>query len=140
MCRADWGRDRETLRAVRHAVFVQEQQVPEDLEWDGEDQDAVHLLARDGAGRPVGTARLLPSGQTGRMAVLSPWRRHGVGSGLLRAILSIAREPGRPTPFLNAQVAAIGFYHRLGFVPVGPEFDEAGIPHRRMVPAADETA
>lgn len=136
--RAEWDRDGPALKDVRHRVFVDEQQVPEDLEWDGEDENAVHLLARDAAGKAIGTARLLATGQIGRMAVLPEWRRRGVGSALLREILAIAGESGRPRPFLNAQVSALGFYARLGFRAVGAELEEAGIPHRRMVP--DEAA
>ncbi|MCU0834659.1 MAG: GNAT family N-acetyltransferase [Chromatiaceae bacterium] len=131
--RADWSRDREALRAIRECVFVREQSVPAELEWDGGDECAIHLLAVDADGESIGTARLLPSGQIGRMAVLPEWRRRGVGSALLEATLAIANEPGQPAPFLNAQTAVIDFYQRQGFVPEGGEFMEAGIPHRRMV-------
>jgi len=131
--RADWSRDREALRAIRERVFVAEQSVPAELEWDGEDECAIHLIAVDEAGRAIGTARLLPTGQIGRMAVLPAWRRRGVGSALLQGALVIAREPGRPAPFLNAQSAVLDFYQRHGFLPEGGEFMEAGIPHRRMV-------
>lgn len=133
MRRADWSRDREALRAIRECVFVREQSVPAELEWDGEDQGAIHFLAVDANGLAIGTARLLPSGQIGRMAVLPQWRRRGVGSALLQAALAVASEPGQPAPFLNAQTAVIDFYQRHGFVPEGGEFMEAGIPHRRMV-------
>ena len=131
--RADWSRDRAALRAVRQRVFVAEQSVPAELEWDGEDEGARHLLAVDAEGQAIGTARLLPSGQIGRRAVLPAWRRRGVGSALLAAALVIATEPGRPAPFLNAQTAVLDFYRRHGFVPEGGEFMEAGIPHCHMV-------
>jgi predicted GNAT family N-acyltransferase len=130
--RADWHRDRSALQAVRRMVFVAEQQVPEALEWDGLDAEAVHLLAEDHDGRAIGTARLLPSGQIGRMAVLRPHRRRGIGRALLLRLLSIAGGGGPPPPFLNAQVAAQDFYRQLGFEPDGDVFDEAGIPHVRM--------
>ncbi len=130
---ADWDQDRSELGRLRHRVFVVEQGVPEELEWDGEDACAVHLLALDRASRPIGVARLLPTGQIGRMAVLPEWRARGVGSALLREILRIARDQGHPSPFLNAQTTALGFYRRMGFIPVGEEFQEAGIPHRRMI-------
>jgi predicted GNAT family N-acyltransferase len=131
--RVDWTHERGKLRAVRIEVFVREQAVSESLEWDGRDQAAVHVLAEDDAGRPVGTARLLPSGQIGRMAVLPAWRGRGVGKALLRELLRIASADDFPLPFLNAQTSALPFYRRAGFVPVGEEFQEAGIPHRRMV-------
>jgi predicted GNAT family N-acyltransferase len=131
--RADWTRDGEVLRLIRRRVFIEGQGVPEDLEWDGQDQGATHLLARDGDGQPMGTARLLPTGQLGRMAVLPEWRGRGVGRALLRRALEIAAGAGLPAPFLNAQTSALPFYVRMGLKPVGKEFMEAGIPHCRMV-------
>ncbi len=131
---ADWERDHRALRQVRTLVFIEEQSVPEDLEWDRDDADAVHLLAVDAASWPIGTARLIATGQIGRMAVLPEWRNRGVGSTLLREILDIAREPGRPAPFLNAQVSALHFYLGMGFEQMGERFEEAGIPHQRMIP------
>jgi predicted GNAT family N-acyltransferase len=131
--RADWTRDGEVLRLIRRRVFIEGQGVHEDLEWDGQDEQATHLLAVDGRGRPIGTARLLPSGQIGRMAVVPEWRGRGVGHALLRRTLEIAAAQGQPHPFLNAQTTALPFYARMGLTPVGEEFMEAGIPHRRMV-------
>ncbi|MGD9409716.1 GNAT family N-acetyltransferase [Thiohalocapsa sp.] len=130
--RAQWERDNAALNAIRRQVFVREQGVPETLEWDGLDADAVHLLAEDGDGRPIGTARLLPSGQIGRMAVLAEHRRRGVGRALLLELLRIARADGNERLFLNAQLAALPFYSTLGFEPDGEVFEEAGIAHQRM--------
>ncbi|MGD2081444.1 MAG: GNAT family N-acetyltransferase [Chromatiales bacterium] len=129
---AHWDRDREALEQIRHAVFVDEQGVPADLEWDGGDRDAEHLLAEDGRGHPIGTARLLPAGHIGRMAVLAPWRGRGVGTALLTRMLELARARGLGRVALNAQTAAVPFYHRQGFTVDGDEFMDAGIPHRRM--------
>ena len=134
--RSDWKRDRDALRRIRTIVFIEEQDVPKEMEWDCSDADAVHLLAIDTTMEPIGTARLLATGQIGRMAVLRQWRNGGVGTALLSEILRIAREPGRPAPFLNAQVSALPFYLRMGFKPVGEPFEEAGILHRRMIPRA----
>jgi predicted GNAT family N-acyltransferase len=120
--------------AVRTAVFVKEQGVALTLELDGHDAVALHLLAEDAQGRPIGTARLLPDGRIGRMAVLPHWRRRGVGGALLRESLRLATDSPGMCPFLNAQRDAVGFYLRHGFVPEGEEFLEAGIPHRRMRP------
>ncbi|HHH40023.1 MAG TPA: GNAT family N-acetyltransferase [Sedimenticola sp.] len=117
---------------VRTRVFIEEQGVPPELEQDDLDPGARHLLAEDSAGRPIGTLRILDGGQIGRMAVLPAWRRHGVGSALMHTALARLARPGSPRPFLNAQTRAIPFYRRFGFVVVGPEFMEAGIPHRRM--------
>jgi predicted GNAT family N-acyltransferase len=130
--RADWEHDRARLQAIRRQVFVHEQGVPEDLEWDGSDTGAVHLLAEDRHGTAIGTARLLPSGQIGRMAVLRAHRRRGVGRALLLTLLRIARADAGAAVFLNAQVSALPFYASVGFEAEGETFDEAGIPHRRM--------
>jgi len=129
---ADWSRDEAALSAVRRVVFMEEQGVSAELEWDGLDADARHLLALDGAGNAIGTARLLPDGHIGRMAVLKPWRGHGVGTALLRAALELARAQGWPAVELSAQTHAIAFYARHGFTPYGEEFMDAGIPHRQM--------
>ena len=130
---ADWERDRDALALIRMRVFVKEQGVPVALEWDGADASALHLLAFDLEQSPIGAARILPSGQIGRMAVLPAWRGRGVGSTLLREALRLATLPERPVPFLHAQTSALAFYHRHGFRAQGLEFWEAGIPHRLMV-------
>lgn len=132
---ADWQRDRDQLALVREQVFVREQKVPLEMEWDGDDEQALHLLAEDATGQSIGTARLLPTGHLGRMAVLSDWRGKGVGAALLRELLKLARERDYPPLFLNAQTSAVGFYLKFGFVTEGAEFMDAGIPHLRMVPA-----
>ena len=129
---ADWARDVDALRRIRHEVFVVEQQVPADLEWDGTDGDCRHALAEDAAGRPIGCGRLLADGHVGRMAVLAPWRGRGVGAALLGLLVEEARRAGQRRVVLNAQTRALGFYACHGFVPFGEEFVEAGIAHRAM--------
>ena len=138
--RADWSHDRAALEALRRAVFIVEQQVSESLEWDGLDATALHLLAETPTGEPIGTARLLPSGQLGRMAVRADWRGRGVGRALLQALLDLAAAQRLTGLFLHAQVSALGFYRRLGFHPVGAPFDDAGIAHRQMRRAAGRDA
>ena len=120
------------LRAVRETVFVHEQQVPPELERDALDPLCWHVIARDGAGRPIGTGRLTPERRIGRMAVLAEWRGRGVGDALLAALLDQARKLGWPIVSLNAQVSAEAFYARQGFVPYGERFREAGIEHQSM--------
>ena len=129
---ADWHADGEALRHVRGAVFIDEQRVPEDLEWDAEDARSLHALARAADGTPIGCGRLLPDGHIGRMAVVAPWRRRGVGDALLTWLMAAARARGDAAILLNAQVHAMPFYARHGFRPVDAPFDEAGIPHRVM--------
>ena len=129
---ADWGADGDAIRAVREAVFIREQGVPAEMEWDEDDPVSTHLLARSDTGEPIGTARLLPDGHVGRMAVVQAWRGRGVGAALLNRVLAIAGERGWKELRLHAQVHAIPFYRRFGFVATGPEFMEAGIAHRAM--------
>lgn len=121
------------IKTVRETVFIQEQHVPAELEWDGLDEAALHVIAQDLCGEVIGTARLLANGHIGRMAVLPEWRRQGVGSAMLKALLTIARQKQHLTKvFLHAQTTAIDFYKQHGFSVEGEEFTDAGIPHRYM--------
>ena len=120
------------LRAVREPVFVAEQGVPLELEWDELDPACHHVIARDADGHPIGTGRLTPEHRIGRMAVLPAWRGKGVGDALLRALLDEARKLGWREVSLHAQVSAINFYARHGFLPYGPRYEEAGIEHQSM--------
>jgi len=106
--------------------------VPAELEWDGLDPACIHVLAYVNGELPVGTARLLDDGHIGRMAVLRPWRRRGIGSRMLETLIEVARQTGKSGCALNAQTHALGFYERHGFVAEGGIFDDAGIPHRHM--------
>jgi len=129
---ADWTRDHSALRAVRVAVFVQEQGVPEELEWDEFDACSVHVLAEDPAGNPIGTGRLLADGHIGRMAVLAGHRGQGIGAAMLQWLIEQARHRGMRELLLHAQTHAESFYSRHGFERVGDPFMEAGIPHCLM--------
>lgn len=141
---ADYRTDFQDLRRVRETVFVVEQKVPLEMEWDAQDPLCQHVLARDGEDRPIGTGRLSPEHRIGRLAVLPEWRGRGVGSALLRTLLDCARMQHWDTVELHAQVDAIGFYLQHGFEPFGAEFDEAGIRHQAMrqtlAPFADRPA
>lgn len=129
---ADWEREREAMRAIRTPVFIVEQQVPQDIEWDDKDPLCVHALAMDADGTPIGTGRLAPDGKIGRMAVLPDWRERGVGTAVLDFLLDCARQRGIKEVRLNAQSHALEFYVRHGFEAYDDEFVEAGIPHRHM--------
>lgn len=120
------------IRAVREQVFIQEQHVPVALEWDGLDDEAIHVVALDKHNQVIGTARILQDGHIGRMAVLPVWRHQGVGSAMLQELLMIARQRKLPKVYLHAQTSATGFYERHGFHVLGEEFMDAGIPHRHM--------
>ncbi len=128
--------DIAACHALRRRVFIGEQGVSEADELDDRDGEAIHLLAV-AAGRPVGTARLLIEGDTGkigRVCVLPEARGEGIGAALIRAaVADLAAMPGVSRAKLGAQVHALGFYERLGFVAVGPVYLDAGIEHRDMV-------
>lgn len=127
----DWDAARDAARPIRYEVFVLEQGVPLEIEWDDMDPLCVHAVAYDD-GRAVGTGRLLPDGHIGRMAVLGKVRGRGIGGALLDALMAQAKARGDQTVVLNAQTHAAAFYLRHGFVHEGDEFIEAGIPHIRM--------
>jgi predicted GNAT family N-acyltransferase len=127
-----WQEDEVTLRALREAVFIKEQQVTPDLEWDEHDETATHFLAFNDKHEPVGTARLMTTGQLGRMAVLPKYRKQGFGAALLRKALKEAQKQDLTEVVLYAQTHALPFYEKLGFSAYGDEFMDAGIPHRRM--------
>lgn len=130
----------EAALAIRRAVFVREQGVPEERELDGRDGDAVHFLAYEGD-EPIGTARLRPyRGEDGdqtvakveRVAVRAQRRGEGIGRGLMDAIEAAAASEGYETVVLHAQVPVVSFYRQLGYETRGGAFEEAGIEHREM--------
>ena len=128
----DWAAMREQAEPIRIEVFVDEQQVPLEMEWDEFDVVSLHAIAwaNDAA---IGTARLLPDGHIGRLAVLRPWRGQGAGRALMLAMIDAARHAGHRRVVIHAQCHAENFYSRLGFTPEGATFMEAGIPHVAMV-------
>lgn len=124
--------------AVRRAVFIDEQDVPEEIEMDGKDEAATHFVAYDtGKGEPVGAARLRFPGEAvakaERVAVLERYRGEGLGRRLMRRAESEARERGCSQVKLNAQTRVEGFYADLGYETTSDIFYEAGIPHVQMV-------
>ena len=129
---ASWAQDAGRLKQVRHAVFIVEQGIPESLEWDAHDPVSLHLLAEDEDGNPLGTARLLDTGQIGRMAVVPAWRNNGIGHALLATVMGAAAQRGLTQVFLHAQLSAESFYLQSGFQPDGEVFEEVGIPHRTL--------
>jgi predicted GNAT family N-acyltransferase len=127
-----WHDGEPLLRAIREAVFIREQNVPEELEWDGKDEDSRHALALSTNGDAIGCGRLMPNGHIGRMAVLPQWRKQKVGTAIMEALLDEARSRGYKQVDLDAQTFAIPFYHKFDFVEYGKEFMDAGMPHKKM--------
>lgn len=127
-----WEQGKIHLQHIRHCVFIEEQQVPPELEWDDDDLDAAHFLLFQEDGKALACARLLASGQIGRMAVLAPYRGLRLGQRLLTFVIDWAEQHNYPALFLHAQNHAIGFYENMGFVVEGEEFFDTGIPHHSM--------
>jgi len=137
MIRRALPEDMDAVFDIRRIVFIDGQNVPEHEERDDKDADAIHLIAFD-EGTPVGTARLLVDGATGkigRVAVLEQMRGRGLGKAIMQAAIDVLREEQVATAKLAAQTHALAFYEALGFVAEGPEFLDAGILHRDMTRA-----
>ncbi len=127
-----WDEAEPASRSVRHAVFVEEQGIAAELEWDGCDASCTHVVVFAQPELPIGTARMFSDGHIGRMAVLRPWRGCGVGGAMLEALVGSARDRALAEVWLTAQTPAIGFYLAHGFTPVRGELLEAGLSHRKM--------
>jgi predicted GNAT family N-acyltransferase len=124
----------DQVMALRHAVFCDEQGVPPDLEHDADDATALHVVVLDGA-RVIGTCRVVGDGPTvrlGRMAMARELRGRGLGAILLAAAEDLAADRGAREVSIHAQLSALRFWERAGYVAEGPEFEEAGIAHVAM--------
>ena len=130
---ADFTADFTSIRRVRETVFIDEQRVPRELEFDDRDPLCLHVLAFDGDS-PVGTGRLdlAYGGKVGRVAVVATYRRGGVGTVVMERLHALARERKQARVWCHAQLTAVPFYERLGYVRSGPIFVEAGIDHVKM--------
>ena len=131
-----WAELGADAAGVRTEVFVVEQKVPLEMEWDDADQTAIHAVAYNTLGQVIGTARLLEhtlqTAKVGRMAVKRVLRGSNIGRDLLRVLMGRARQRGNQEVMLHAQRSAQGFYARAGFLTRGEPFDEVGIPHIEM--------
>ena len=127
-----WSDKQAEITSVRRAVFVEEQSVPESIDFDGSDTEYIHVLASDKNGRPVGTARINRKGKIGRMAVLKKYRRRGIGRKMIQELMYYGRKNSITDFHVSSQVTAIGFYKKMGFEPYGEEFLEAAIMHINM--------
>jgi predicted GNAT family N-acyltransferase len=129
---ASYHVDFADVKAVRSSVFVDEQGIPAELEFDALDPNCHHVIARDLQSKPIGTGRLSTEGKIGRMAVLAGWRRQRVGESLLRTLIEKALTIGLTQVTASAQITALGFYEKFGFTRYGEIFIEAGIPHQSI--------
>lgn len=127
-----WHDGEYLLRQVREAVFVREQGVSAELEWDGRDDACRHALVLTLQGTAIGCGRMGADGHIGRIAVLPQWRRKKVGSAIMEALLDYAQSHDFPQVDVDAQLPAVRFYQRFEFVEEGGVFMDAGLLHVRM--------
>jgi len=130
--KTSWKEDKQSLSEVRKKVFIDEQNVPEELEWDEFDKDSIHILATDNNSKPIACGRIKPDGHIGRMAVLKEHRNIGIGTDILKALLKFAEDNGTNSVYLHAQTTAIPFYEKQGFKTCSETFMDANIPHKTM--------
>ncbi len=129
---ASWDNDEAAIKSVRIPVFVEEQNVPFERDFDSFDASAMHWLAVDDRQCPIGTARMLSDGHFGRMAVLKAFRQQGIGRLIIEAAVNYAAASGIQKVHLHAQLTALAFYERLGFTAYGEVFSDAGMEHIAM--------
>ena len=137
LLQGEWAALGADAARVRTEVFIEEQAIPKEMEWDEADATALHAIVRNRLGQPLATGRLLTEapgvGRIGRMAVIRVMRGTQLGADVLKALLAAAWARGDREVVLSAQRSAAGFYSRLGFEERGPDFEEAGIAHVEMV-------
>ena len=127
----DWNELKQDAQLIRRSVFIQEQNIPEDEEWDDQDPISLHFVVYD-QNQAIGTARLLQNNSIGRVAVLKQYRGEGIGLLLMKQIIQVAEQQKREYLKLSAQAYATGFYENLGFIVEGDEYLDCGIPHIDM--------
>lgn len=127
-----WSTHEAVLRQVRESVFITEQSVPESVEWDGLDADAVHLIAIDNENHVLGCARIVNQNSIGRMAVSKEKRGLGIGTSLLKAAVGVCRVRGQQLVKLSAQIHAVTFYEKAGFAVCSTPYLDANIWHVDM--------
>lgn len=127
-----WDQLQQDAKLIRKLVFISEQNIPEQDEWDDQDAISQHFVVYD-QNQPIATARLLANNSVGRVAVLKAYRGQGIGRLIMLEIIAYAQAQKRPNLQLSSQVHAISFYEKLGFSIQGDEYDECGIPHIEMV-------
>jgi predicted GNAT family N-acyltransferase len=134
----NWAESQNLIKPIRYQVFIVEQQIPEEEEWDDDDFVAIHALAFEN-NIPIATGRLIIDEENpayakiGRIAVLENYRSQGYGRAVLKKLIDLGKEKGVQVFTLHAQVSAISFYISEGFVSEGPIFDEVNIPHQKMI-------
>lgn len=128
-----WHDGQPLLKSIRESVFIVEQGIPAELEWDGLDEGARHALAISHQGDAIGCGRMLSSGHIGRISVLPQWRKQKVGTAIMEALLAYARNHDYQSVDVDAQTHAMPFYRKFEFAERGKVFLDAGLPHIKML-------
>lgn len=128
----NWDQLHQDAKFIREQVFIIEQNISEQDEWDDQDLISQHFVVYD-HDQPIATARLLQNNSVGRVAVLKPYRGQGIGHLIMLEIINYAQQQDRSVLQLSSQVHAISFYEKLGFTVQGNQYDECGIPHIEMM-------
>ena len=128
-----WHDGEPLLKSIRESVFIREQGIPAELEWDGADESCRHALALSHHGDAIGCGRMSASGHIGRISVLPQWRKQKVGTAIMEALLDYARAHDYKEVDVDAQTYALPFYHSFGFTEHGKEFMDAGLSHIKMM-------
>ena len=126
-----WDKLEQDAKFIRKQVFIIEQNIPEEEEWDDQDMISDHFVVYD-QDQPIATARLLQNNSVGRVAVLKAYRGQGIGRMIMLEVIRQAHQQDRKFLQLSSQVHAISFYEKLGFSIQGDAYDECGIPHIKM--------
>ena len=129
--KVSWREAKNELRAIRTPVFIEEQGVAPDFEWDELDASAVHLLAMQN-NQPIACLRIIDFYKIGRMAVLKDWRGMGLGSALMLEAVNVCKNYGSKSIHISAQTHAIEFYRKAGFEVTSVEYCDVHIPHVDM--------
>ncbi|MGC2167306.1 MAG: GNAT family N-acetyltransferase [Gallionella sp.] len=127
-----WHDGGPLLKSVREQVFINEQGIAPELEWDNLDESCRHALALSHQGDAIGSGRMLADGHIGRIAVLPQWRKQKIGTAIMEAFLAYARAHEYKQVDVDAQTQAIPFYRNFDFVEEGETFTDAGLPHIKM--------
>jgi len=127
----DYNTHYKEIKEIREEVFIKEQKVPKNLEWDGLDPEAKHALVKN-KDNLIGTGRIFSDGHIGRIAVMKSYRGRGIGKKIISKLVETAKNEGLHEVWLSSQCTAVGFYKKIGFSEFGDIFQEAGINHIKM--------
>ncbi|MGB1197991.1 MAG: GNAT family N-acetyltransferase [Thalassotalea sp.] len=139
--RVKWEQAAPLLKNIREKVFVCERRIPKNVEFDRRDRHAIHILVCDDHSQePIATARILPTGEVSRIAVIQSFRKHKIDRLIIKELLAIAGDLNLDEAFIYSPLDAVQYFTKHNFTPAGAVFMEAGMPRQRMVCALEDIA